>query len=299
LPETINLASGSVTATLRIRDQAGHVSRIARTYAITSHPVALSSLSRSFPALGGAGVVSLSAAGGNSWTASSNDNWITITSGGSGTGDGTVSYSVGANSSAFNRSGSITIGGQVFTVHQGAQFNDVPVGHAFYAEIGKLSARGITLGCGDGNFCPDDVVTRQQMAAFIIRALGDFNPPLPAQQRFADVPLANPFYSFIEQMAVRQITLGCGGGNYCPGDAVLRDQMAAFMIRALHPPGYIPPQPAQQRFLDVPPGNPFYAHIEEMAARQITLGCGGGNYCPAQPVTRGQMAAFLVRAFNL
>jgi hypothetical protein len=137
------------------------------------------------------------------------------------------------------------------------------------------------------------------MAAFIIRALGDFNPPPPAQQRFLDVPPQNPFYAFIEQMAIRQITLGCGGGNYCPGDPVLRDQMAAFIIRALHPPGYIPPQPAQQRFLDVPPGNPFYAHIEEMAVRQITLGCGGGNYCPTLAVTRGQMAAFLVRAFNL
>jgi hypothetical protein len=54
-----------------------------------------------------------------------------------------------------------------------------------------------------------------------------------------------------------------------------------------------------QRFLDVPPSNPFYGHIEEMAVRQITLGCGGGNYCPGLEVSRGQMAAFLVRAFNL
>jgi hypothetical protein len=75
--------------------------------------------------------------------------------------------------------------------------------------------------------------------------------------------------------------------------------MAAFIIRALHAPGYIPPVPPSQRFLDVPPSNVFYGHIEEMAVRQITLGCGGGNYCPSLAVTRGQMAAFLVRAFNL
>jgi hypothetical protein len=122
---------------------------------------------------------------------------------------------------------------------------------------------------------------------------------VPAQQRFLDVPPTNPFYAFIEQMAIRQITLGCGGSNYCPADPVLREQMAAFIIRALHPPGYIPPAPAQQRFLDVPPTNPFYAFIEEMAVRQITLGCGGGNYCPSDSVTRGQMAAFLVRAFEI
>jgi hypothetical protein len=137
------------------------------------------------------------------------------------------------------------------------------------------------------------------MAAFIIRALGDFNPPPPAMQRFTDVPPSNPFYAFIEQMALRQITLGCSPNMYCPTDPVLRDQMAAFIIRALHEPGYIPPVPAMQRFLDVPPSNPFYAHIEEMAVRQITLGCGGGNYCPGLEVSRGQMAAFLVRAFNL
>jgi hypothetical protein len=193
----------------------------------------------------------------------------------------------------------MTIAGMSFSVFQGVAFLDVPQNHVFYTEIGKLSARGVTLGTGGGNYSPDDVVTRQQMAAFIIRALGDFNPPQPAQQRFLDVGPSNAFYAFIEQMAVRQITLGCGGGNYCPGDPVLRDQMAAFIIRALHPPGYVPPAPAVQRFPDVTPGNAFFAHIEEMAIRQITLGCGGGNYCPALAVSRGQMAAFLVRAFNL
>jgi hypothetical protein len=98
-------------------------------------------------------------------------------------------------------------------------------------------------------------------------------------------------------MAIRQITLGCGGGNYCPGDAVLRDQMAAFIIRGIGE--FNPPVPASQRFLDVGAGNAFYAFIERMAELEITLGCGGGNYCPGIAVTRGQMAAFLVRAFNL
>ena len=170
-------------------------------------------------------------------------------------------------------------------------------GHTFYTEIGKLSARGVTLGCGGGNYCPDQVVTRQQMAAFIIRALGEFNPPEPASQRFLDVAATNPFYAFIEEMAVRQITFGCGGGNYCPGDAVLREQMAGFIVRGLGE--FNPPEPASQRYLDVGPGNAFYRFIERMAELEITFGCGGGNYCPSVAVTRGQMAAFLVRAFNL
>src|SRR5262249_53761139 len=73
-----------------------------------------------------------------------------------------------------------------------------------------------------------------QMAAFITRALGETSPPTPAQQRFVDVPPSNPFYAFIEQMAVRKITLGCSANppQYCPSDPVTRAQMAAFLTRA-------------------------------------------------------------------
>jgi hypothetical protein len=259
---------------------------------------ALGATSASFSASGGGGSVAVTAPGGCAWTVTNNNpEFINVTSGGGGSGNGTVNYTVSANTATAIREGSITIAGQTFAVLQGAAFLDVPQSHPFYTEIGKLSARRVTLGCSAGNYCPDDVVTRQQMAAFIIRALGEFNPPPPAQQRFLDVPPSNPFYAFIEQMAIRQITLGCGGGNYCPGDPVLRDQMAAFIIRGLGE--FNPPQPPSQRFLDVPPSQPFYRFIDRMAVLQITLGCGGGNYCPSLAVSRGQMAAFLVRAFNL
>jgi hypothetical protein len=252
---------------------------------------------QSFAANGGSGSIIITAGLDCTWMADSNASWIIVQSGDNGTGIGAVTYSVVANPNPVRRTGSITVAGRSFTVHQGAAFLDVSLANPFYTEIGKLSARGVTLGCDANNFCPSDVVTRQQMAAFIIRALGDFNPPPPAQQRFFDVPPANPFYAFIEQMAIRQITLGCGAGNYCPADAVLRDQMAAFIIRSFGE--FNPPQPPFQRFLDVPPMNPFYRFIDRMAVLQITLGCGGGNYCPNLSVKREQMAAFLVRAFNL
>jgi hypothetical protein len=257
----------------------------------------LSRTSAAFTRSGGIGSITVNAPGGCGWTAVSNAGFITITTGSGGTGDGAVSYSVAANTGPAIRSGTISITGQTFTVYQAVDFNDVPASHIFYTEISKIYARGITLGCEGGNYCPEMVVTRQQMAAFIIRALGEFNPPAPASQRFADVPPGNPFYNFIDRMALLNITQGCGGGNYCPADDVTRDQMAAFIIRAKGE--FNPPDPPFQRFLDVPPGNPFYRFIDRMAVLQITLGCGGGNYCPAQPVTRAQMAAFLVRAFDL
>jgi S-layer homology domain len=252
--------------------------------------------SKSVAANGGADTIAVAAPDGCAWTATSNDGFISITAGASGIGNNAVSYSVAANAGAA-RSGTITVAGQTFTVYQGMAFSDVPANHLFYDFIGKLSARGITQGCGSGSFCPDAPVTREQMAAFIIRARGEFNPPTPTSQRFTDVPPTNPFYAFIDRMAALGITSGCGGGNYCPSANVTREQMAAFIIRALGE--FNPPTPASQRFNDVPSSNSFYAFIDRMAALQITSGCGSGNYCPSQPVTRGQMAAFLVRAFGL
>jgi hypothetical protein len=266
--------------------------------------VSISPPSKSFSASAGTGSVNVTATNGCSWTAGTNDSFINITSGSPGNGNGTVNYTVAANNANTPRTGNITIANQTFPVLQGATFLDVPLDYPFYTEIGKLSARGVTLGCGGGNYCPEASVTREQMAAFIIRALGMPNPPTPSQQRFADVPPSNPFYAFIEEMAIRGITLGCGTNAqgqplYCPSSPVTREQMAAFIIRALGE--FNPPTPMSQRFNDVPPSNIFYNFIDRMAVLQITLGCSVSPplYCPSNSVTRGQMAAFLVRAFGL
>lgn len=259
----------------------------------------LSKLSESFNASGGMGTVNVTGPAGPTWTATESESWITITNPGPGTGNGMVTYTVAANPATTNRAGTITIANQTFTVAQGAAFLDVPLNNPFYNEIGKLSARGVTLGCGGGNYCPDDPVTREQMAAFIMRALGEFGPPTPPSQRFFDVAPSNMFYAFVERLAVLQITLGCGDGNYCPADPVKREQMAAFLIRAL---GELsPPTPPMQRFDDVPESNMFYNFIDRLAVLEITLGCSPSPplYCPNNSVTREQMAAFLVRAFNL
>ena len=61
----------------------------------------------------------------------------------------------------------------------------------------------------------------------------------------------------------------------------------------------VSPDPAVATFLDVPVGAPFHREIEALASSGITAGCNGGNYCPGNPVTRGQMAAFLARGLGL
>lgn len=61
----------------------------------------------------------------------------------------------------------------------------------------------------------------------------------------------------------------------------------------------VSPAPAVATFSDVPTGHLFFRHIEALAESEITAGCGGGNYCPDDPVTRGQMAVFLAKALGL
>jgi alpha-L-arabinofuranosidase len=79
---------------------------------------ALSSDSKKFKSAGGSGDVSVSCDAGCAWQAASNADWITITSGASGTGNGTVSYRVAPNTTGAQRKGRITIAGQAFKVTQ-------------------------------------------------------------------------------------------------------------------------------------------------------------------------------------
>ena len=116
-------------------------------------------------------------------------------------------------------------------------------------------------------------------------------------ESFTDVPVSHSFYAFVETIFHHGITSGCGAGTaYCPGDTVTRQQMAVLLLRALEGPGYTPPGCTVQVFTDVPCTNPFAPWINELAARQVTGGCGDGTtYCPTNPTNRQQMATFLLK----
>lgn len=113
-----------------------------------------------------------------------------------------------------------------------AGFTDTS-GSIFVADIDRLAAAGITLGCGDGTrFCPDKPVTREQMAAFLVRGLG-YTDRLDNPFRDDD---GSVFESDIEKLAAAGVTIGCNPPDntlFCPRQAVTRGQMAAFLHRAL------------------------------------------------------------------
>lgn len=120
----------------------------------------------------------------------------------------------------------------------GTVFLDVPINAFGAAWIERLAAEGITGGCGGGNYCPDNPVTRSSMAIFLLRAkyTSSYAPPAATGTVFLDVPIGAFAGSWIERLAAEGITGGCGGGNYCPNTNVTRDQMAVFLVRTFSLP---------------------------------------------------------------
>jgi hypothetical protein len=115
---------------------------------------------------------------------------------------------------------------------------------------------------------------------------------------FPDVASSSLFYPFVENLFHNGVTGGCAGGGYCPTNNVTRAQMAVFLLKARWGAGFLPAPATGTAFPDVPASNPFARWIEELAREGITGGCGGGLYCPDSPVTRQQMAVFLLKTLE-
>ena len=178
-------------------------------------------------------------------------------------------------------------------------FADVPPANPFRDFINTIARNGITAGCGGGKYCPAAAVTRAQMAVFLLKGKhGSGYTPPPAAGVFDDVAPGGAFAPWIEQLFAEGITAGCSPDNYCPAAAVTRAQMAVFLLKAKHGSSFTPP-PATGIFDDVAPGGAFAPWIEQLFAEGITAGCNPDNFCPGSPNTRGQMAVFLTKTFEL
>ena len=182
-------------------------------------------------------------------------------------------------------------------------FEDVPESHWAYAWIEALYDQGITSGCSASpmKFCPEDAVSRAQMAIFLERSLHgvDYKPPHATGEIFNDVSEEAFAADWIEALFADGITTGCGNGDYCPDAFVTRAEMAIFLLRSKYGANYIPDTvQTDTGFLDVTVDDFAADWIKQLAEEGITTGCGGGNYCPDLPVTRAEMAVFLIRTFN-
>jgi hypothetical protein len=119
-----------------------------------------------------------------------------------------------------------------------------------------------------------------------------------AYHTFLDVPYNYFAWKFVEAANNAGVMTTCGSGNFCPNDTVTRGSMALLLLRAKDGAGYVPPPCTTATFADVPCSDPLAPWVEELVRRGVTAGCGGDNYCPSNPVTRNQMAVFLIKTLE-
>ena len=158
--------------------------------------------------------------------------------------------------------------------------------------IERLVEAGITVGCKGGDapeFCPAKVVTRAQMVVFLQRALQ--HPPSDGD--YYDDDEGAWYEAALNRLATQGFTANCGARKFCGPEPLLRSDMAVFMTQALDLP------PASTDYFDDDNGSATEDENNRLAEAGITLGCREREYCPDESVTRGQMASFLVRAFDL
>ena len=118
------------------------------------------------------------------------------------------------------------------TVGMSTGYFDVPISHWAAMWIRQLSIEGITSGCGGGNYCPENYVTRAEMAKFLLKAKngsGYMPPDVGTSTGFFDVPTSFWAAAWIKELAKEGITSGCDVGNYCPQANVTRAEVAKFL----------------------------------------------------------------------
>ncbi|MCQ3815232.1 MAG: S-layer homology domain-containing protein [Acidimicrobiia bacterium] len=178
-------------------------------------------------------------------------------------------------------------------------FTDVEPTNTHYKNINKICALKITVGCSTEprKYCPNDPVTRAEMASFLVRALK--LKTVDQSASFIDVDPESSHYGDINTLYANKITVGCSTEprKYCPNDPVTRAEMASFLVRALK----LKTVDQSAGFVDVDPESSHYGNINSLYTNGITVGCATAprRYCPNGPVTRAEMASFLVRGFKL
>ena len=138
------------------------------------------------------------------------------------------------------------------------------------------------------------------MAVFVIRSvIGSDNFAYTPTPYFTDVPATNLYFPWIQKMQDLGIGLPCSQTQYCPDSAVTRGIMSVLIIRSRFGVSIPTNYPTTPYFTDVPASHPYFPWIQKMKQLGITSGCTPTTYCPDVPVTRGQMAVFIMRGeFN-
>jgi hypothetical protein len=186
-----------------------------------------------------------------------------------------------------------------------SEFSDIPQGFWAFEQVGACVAAGIVAGYDDGLYHPGYAVSRDQMAAYISRAIAGGDDKVPAYTgtpSFPDVPSGHWALRYVEYAVEHEIVSGYTDGQYHPNDEVDRGQMAVFIARAMAGgDGNVPDYTGTPSFPDVSASFWAFRYVEYIAddKRNVTQGYPDGYYHPEVPVGRDQMAVYVARAFGL
>jgi hypothetical protein len=187
-------------------------------------------------------------------------------------------------------------------------FADVPLSHAYFAEIEALYQAGYTAGCGTNplRYCPDQTMNRGESAVFVERGIhsASYDPSAPTTQVFADLALDSWAAKWVNGLWLDQYTAGCGTSPlvFCPWQGHTRAEGCVFYLRMMNGATYEPPQPSVQTFSDVPLTTWYARWVKVAYDAGLLTACQSSpelRFCPNDPLTRGLAASMMVQAKGL
>lgn len=171
-------------------------------------------------------------------------------------------------------------------------FKDVPAKHYAYDAVMYMAANDIIKGYADNTYRLNKPVTRAQAAKMIAVSIGA-KPSHAYKMDFKDVTKDNGSYDHIR--ALTQRGLFKNADQFHPNKPLTRGQMAKLLVLGYH---IVTDDNDFIIFDDVQKSSGAYAYIITIAELNITTTRPGGKFNPNDPVTRGQMAAFLYRTMQ-
>ena len=277
---TVTIDRTAPTATLTAPDSPTNAASLSYTVAFSEPVTGLAASDFSVTGTATDCVVGAPSGSGNSYT-------VAVTS----CSDGTVILALQEASvvdAAGNTGPAAIVAATTVTIRPSSTpFTDI-ADSPFKSDIEWVYFEGITSGCTATTYCPEGFVTREQMASFLARAL-KLSGSAPDAFTDDESSIHEPNINLVAKAG---IATGCAPGKYCPTGLVSREQMASFLARALKLSGSAP-----DAFTD-DETSIHEPNINLVAREGVATGCGNNKYCPTQNVTRGQMAAFLHRAFG-
>ncbi len=201
-----------------------------------------------------------------------------------------------------NVDGTAATGGAMsdtLTVTEPSPFDDVPNSHVDFPSILAVYDAGIATGCGGGNFCPDQIVTRDLAAIWLWKAKNNpIAPPVvgPRTKVYNDVRFRDFAVNWILGIKNEGITEGCDTINYCPQQVLTKDQAAMMLLKAAN---ISPISGAGSVYDDVPDGHFAEDWIRAMKTYRYSEGCDVNNFCPDEALTLTGFSKLLAKVFNL